>query len=68
MRSSLTSKNRNFGKVSFLTFREYEILYEDGICILKILKVLLEDEGEYSCEAVNVNGRAMTSCFFKVIG
>ncbi|KAE9412343.1 hypothetical protein Angca_010142, partial [Angiostrongylus cantonensis] len=47
--------------------QEYEIIYEDGVCILRINEVLAEDEGEYSCEASNTAGKAETKCFLKVI-
>lgn len=30
---------------------------------MKIHEALLEDEGEYSCEALNSAGHAITSCF-----
>ncbi|KAJ1347831.1 hypothetical protein KIN20_003000 [Parelaphostrongylus tenuis] len=47
--------------------QEYEIIYEDGVCILRINEVLAEDEGEYSCEASNTAGKAETKCFLKVM-
>ncbi|VDK72949.1 unnamed protein product [Cylicostephanus goldi] len=47
--------------------REYDIVYEDGVCILRINEVLPEDEGEYSCEASNTVGKAETKCFLKVL-
>uniref|UniRef100_A0A914RMM5 Ig-like domain-containing protein n=1 Tax=Parascaris equorum TaxID=6256 RepID=A0A914RMM5_PAREQ len=43
--------------------REYETVYEDGVCILRINEVVSEDEGEYTCEATNAAGRATTKCF-----
>ncbi|KAL6741661.1 hypothetical protein Aduo_014893 [Ancylostoma duodenale] len=46
--------------------REYDIVYEDGVCILRINEALAEDEGEYSCEATNSVGRAETKCFLRV--
>uniref|UniRef100_A0A914ZVR6 Titin n=1 Tax=Parascaris univalens TaxID=6257 RepID=A0A914ZVR6_PARUN len=42
---------------------EYETVYEDGVCILRINEVVSEDEGEYTCEATNAAGRATTKCF-----
>ncbi|EYB85418.1 hypothetical protein Y032_0298g1745 [Ancylostoma ceylanicum] len=48
--------------------REYDIVYEDGVCILRINEALAEDEGEYSCEATNSVGRAETKCFLRVNG
>ncbi|VDK48693.1 unnamed protein product, partial [Anisakis simplex] len=45
------------------TSRVYETVYEDGVCILRINEVVLEDEGEYMCEATNPSGRAITKCF-----
>ncbi|RCN39029.1 immunoglobulin I-set domain protein [Ancylostoma caninum] len=48
--------------------REYDIVYEDGVCILRINEALAEDEGEYSCEATNSVGRAETKCFLRVLG
>ncbi|KIH66616.1 immunoglobulin I-set domain protein, partial [Ancylostoma duodenale] len=47
--------------------REYDIVYEDGVCILRINEALAEDEGEYSCEATNSVGRAETKCFLRVL-
>ncbi|KAK6025519.1 immunoglobulin I-set domain protein [Ostertagia ostertagi] len=47
--------------------REYEIVYEDGVCILRINEALAEDEGEYSCEAKNSAGKAVTKCYLKVL-
>lgn len=46
--------------------RDYVIIYEDGVCILRIEKVLPEDEGEYACEAVSGVGVARTQCFLSV--
>ncbi|VDM40900.1 unnamed protein product, partial [Toxocara canis] len=45
------------------TSTEYETVYEDGVCILRINEVVIEDEGEYICEATNPAGRAITKCF-----
>ncbi|VDM15696.1 unnamed protein product [Wuchereria bancrofti] len=45
----------------------YQIIYEDGVCILKIREVAIEDEGEYNCEATNDAGRAITKCFLQTI-
>ncbi|ETN77063.1 immunoglobulin I-set domain protein [Necator americanus] len=42
---------------------EYDIVYEDGVCILKINEVLAEDEGEYTCEASNSVGKVETKRF-----
>ncbi|XGW01071.1 hypothetical protein V3C99_013768 [Haemonchus contortus] len=47
--------------------REYEIVYEDGVCILRINEAMAEDEGEYSCEAKNSAGKAVTKCYLKVL-
>ncbi|VDO14464.1 unnamed protein product, partial [Brugia timori] len=43
------------------------IIYEDGVCILKIREVAIEDEGEYTCEATNDAGQAITKCFLQTI-
>ncbi|CAD6186690.1 unnamed protein product [Caenorhabditis auriculariae] len=45
---------------------EYDIVYEDGVCILRIKETLIEDEGEYCCEAFNSAGRTDTKCFLKL--
>nr|CDQ05432.1 Bm6219, isoform k [Brugia malayi] len=45
----------------------YQIIYEDGVCILKIREVAIEDEGEYTCEATNDAGQAITKCFLQTI-
>uniref|UniRef100_A0A1I7WAP6 Ig-like domain-containing protein n=1 Tax=Heterorhabditis bacteriophora TaxID=37862 RepID=A0A1I7WAP6_HETBA len=47
--------------------QEYDLVYEDGVCILRIHETLPEDEGEYCCEAINSAGKAITKCFLKVI-
>ncbi|KAK5968588.1 hypothetical protein GCK32_008491, partial [Trichostrongylus colubriformis] len=47
--------------------REYEMVYEDGVCLLRINEALVEDEGEYSCEAKNSAGKAVTKCYLKVL-
>jgi hypothetical protein len=47
-------------------YREYSIVYEDGISLLTIQQVVQEDEGEYVCEAVNAVGRATTKCFLTI--
>ncbi|KJH40943.1 immunoglobulin I-set domain protein, partial [Dictyocaulus viviparus] len=47
--------------------QEYKMICEDGVCILRINEVLAEDEGEYSCEASNIVGKAETKCFLKVM-
>uniref|UniRef100_A0A0N5AEP3 Ig-like domain-containing protein n=1 Tax=Syphacia muris TaxID=451379 RepID=A0A0N5AEP3_9BILA len=44
-------------------FSAYETVYEDGVCILRIKQIILEDEGEYACEARNEAGKAFTKCF-----
>ncbi|TKR69826.1 hypothetical protein L596_021928 [Steinernema carpocapsae] len=45
---------------------DYELVYEDGVCLLRFKNVIAEDEGEYLCEATNPIGQAATSCFIKV--
>uniref|UniRef100_A0A915PVQ5 Ig-like domain-containing protein n=1 Tax=Setaria digitata TaxID=48799 RepID=A0A915PVQ5_9BILA len=45
----------------------YQTIYEDGVCILKIRELAIEDEGEYTCEATNDAGRAITKCFLRTI-
>ncbi|GMR58651.1 hypothetical protein PMAYCL1PPCAC_28846, partial [Pristionchus mayeri] len=45
---------------------DYTIIYEDGVCLLKINQVLIEDEGEYACEAFNDAGHAVTRAFLTV--
>ncbi|VDM99464.1 unnamed protein product, partial [Thelazia callipaeda] len=45
----------------------YQTVYEDGVCILIIRELAIEDEGEYSCEANNDAGRAITKCFLRII-
>uniref|UniRef100_A0A8R1HQD1 Ig-like domain-containing protein n=1 Tax=Caenorhabditis japonica TaxID=281687 RepID=A0A8R1HQD1_CAEJA len=45
---------------------EYEIVYEDGVCILRIESTLIEDEGEYCCTASNVAGSAFSKCYLKL--
>ncbi|EJD75389.1 immunoglobulin I-set domain-containing protein, variant, partial [Loa loa] len=45
----------------------YQTIYEDGVCILKIREVAIEDEGEYTCEATNDAGRVITKCFLQTI-
>ncbi|GMT09140.1 hypothetical protein PFISCL1PPCAC_437, partial [Pristionchus fissidentatus] len=45
---------------------DYTIVYEDGVCLLKINQVLPEDEGEYACEAFNDAGHAITRAFLTV--
>ncbi|VDK79786.1 unnamed protein product, partial [Onchocerca ochengi] len=45
----------------------YQTIYEDGVCILKIQELAIEDEGEYTCEAVNDAGQAITKCFLQTI-
>jgi hypothetical protein len=49
-------------------FSDYEVLFEDGVSILRFLRVVPEDEGEYSCEAENTSGRAVTKAFVKIAG
>lgn len=49
-------------------FSDYEILYEDGVSILRFNRVVLEDEGEYSCEAENSCGQAVTKAFVRITG
>lgn len=49
-------------------FSEYDVLFEDGVSVLRFNKVIPEDEGEYVCEAFNENGRTSTKCFVKVQG
>lgn len=39
------------------------MVYEDGVCILRIKQIISEDEGEYICEATNEAGKALTKCF-----
>ncbi len=51
-----------------LSLREFEVIFEDGISLLRILKLFAEDEGEYTCEAVNSVGRASTACYVTVLG
>lgn len=48
--------------------RDFEIIYEDGVSILIINEVFAEDEGEYTCEAINALGKAATSAFLHVQG
>ncbi|CAG9532189.1 unnamed protein product, partial [Cercopithifilaria johnstoni] len=45
----------------------YQTIYEDGVCILKIRELAIEDEGEYTCEATNDAGQAITKCFLQII-
>ncbi|KAL3986031.1 Immunoglobulin I-set domain family protein [Acanthocheilonema viteae] len=45
----------------------YQTIYEDGVCILKIRELAIEDEGEYTCEATNDAGQAITKCFLQTI-
>ncbi|PIC27588.1 hypothetical protein B9Z55_019795 [Caenorhabditis nigoni] len=45
---------------------EYNIVYEDGVCILRIESTLIEDEGEYCCTASNVAGTAFSKCYLKL--
>ncbi|GMS79698.1 hypothetical protein PENTCL1PPCAC_1873, partial [Pristionchus entomophagus] len=45
---------------------DYTIIYEDGVCLLKINQVLPEDEGEYACESFNDAGHAVTRAFLTV--
>ncbi|KAK0408277.1 hypothetical protein QR680_003866 [Steinernema hermaphroditum] len=47
---------------------DYELVYEDGVCLLRFKSVIAEDEGEYVCVASNTIGQAATSCFLKVTG
>lgn len=56
-----------FNRCSQRFLREYEIVYEDGVCILRINEAMAEDEGEYSCEAKNSAGKAVTKCYLKVL-
>lgn len=49
-------------------FSEYEIVYEDGVCLLRIESTLIEDEGEYCCTASNVAGSAFSKCYLKLSG
>lgn len=51
-----------------MLFSEYEILHEDGVCVFRFKKIVAEDEGEYSCEASNPSGHAVTKAFVKVAG
>ncbi|KAH7730215.1 Protein TTN-1 c [Aphelenchoides avenae] len=44
----------------------YELIYEDGVSVLRFRKVAEEDEGEYVCEAYNIHGQATTKCFARV--
>ena len=48
--------------------RDYEIILEDGVSVLKFRKVIPEDEGEYVCEAYNDIARKSSTCFVKVQG
>ncbi|NP_001346724.1 Ig-like domain-containing protein [Caenorhabditis elegans] len=45
---------------------EYSIVYEDGVCILRIESTLIEDEGEYCCTASNVAGTTFSKCYLKL--
>uniref|UniRef100_A0A0R3RRM4 Ig-like domain-containing protein n=1 Tax=Elaeophora elaphi TaxID=1147741 RepID=A0A0R3RRM4_9BILA len=45
----------------------YQTIYEDGVCILKIRELAIEDEGEYTCKATNDAGQAITKCFLQTI-
>jgi hypothetical protein len=47
-------------------FSEYEIIYEDGVSVLRFRRVIAEDEGEYLCRAFNVAGQKITKCFVKI--
>ncbi|CAJ0570814.1 unnamed protein product, partial [Mesorhabditis spiculigera] len=47
---------------------DYDLIYEDGVCLLKIVETLPEDEGEYQCQATNPAGTVVTKCFLKVLG
>ena len=51
-----------------ILFSDYEILYEDGVCILRFNRVVVEDEGEFSCVAENSCGRAVTKAFVRIAG
>uniref|UniRef100_A0A7E4VJ05 Ig-like domain-containing protein n=1 Tax=Panagrellus redivivus TaxID=6233 RepID=A0A7E4VJ05_PANRE len=46
--------------------KDYEIVYEDGVSVLRLRHVYAEDEGEYVCEAFNVAGRSASKCYVKV--
>ena len=46
---------------------DFEISYFDGFCRLKIVDVLLDDEGEYSVRATNEAGTCETSAYLKVL-
>ncbi|VDK72604.1 unnamed protein product [Litomosoides sigmodontis] len=45
----------------------YQTIYEDGVCILKIRELAIEDEGEYTCQATNDAGQTITKCFLQII-
>lgn len=39
-----------------------------GIARLNIMNAMLDDAGEYTCEAVNAAGKDFTHCTVKVVG
>ncbi|KAI6211373.1 Immunoglobulin I-set domain protein [Aphelenchoides besseyi] len=45
---------------------DYQTVYEDGVAILRFTRIVSEDEGEYTCEAVNVHGTAETRAFVTI--
>lgn len=45
-----------------LPFRDYRVIYECGIIILRMRRLR---EGHYVCKATNVSGTAVTECYLK---
>lgn len=42
------------------------MVFEDGICILRLTNVEQTDEADYTCQAINAVGQAATTCRLKL--
>ncbi len=47
-------------------FSSHEIVFEDGICLLKMEKLSLDNQGTYMCKATNICGVAQTEAILEI--